>query len=98
MCRKKRGDDKASGTWGKTTPEADERDDESGETRDDGPNALRNPDRQLHLADILGEIITCFNLGIKTLYYQNFLSSENADGLQTASEHHEGCTSGACSV
>lgn len=61
-------------------------------------NALRNPDRQLHLADILGEIITCFNLGIKTLYYQNFLSSENADGLQTASEHHEGCTSGACSV
>ena len=57
-------------------------------------NALRNPDRQIHLADVLEEIIACFNLGIKTLYYQNFLSSENEDGLRD----EEGCASGACTV
>lgn len=56
-------------------------------------NALRSPDRQLHLGDVLREIIECFNLGIKTLYYQNFLSTENADGLR-----EEGCAGGACTV
>lgn len=57
-------------------------------------NALRYPDHQLPLADVIGELITCFQLGIKTLYYQNFLSVENADALQG----EEGCASGACTV
>lgn len=56
-------------------------------------NALRSPDRHLHLSDVLAEIIECFNLGIKTLYYQNFLSAENSDGLR-----EEGCAGGACTV
>ena len=44
---------------------------------------------KINVAVILDEIIACFNLGIKTLYYQNF---------NTQGEKNDGCENGACSV
>lgn len=43
---------------------------------------------------LIKEFLEAFNLGLKTLYYQNFRSTTEGDGLDT----HQGCESGACSV
>ena len=58
-------------------------------------NVLNDERKQVSINQILEELILCFNAGIKTLYYQNFLSVDNADGL---SEKETGCSSGGCQV
>lgn len=42
------------------------------------------------------EFITAYKYGLKTMYYQNFRSDEDVDGL--AEEKTEGCGSGGCVV
>lgn len=44
---------------------------------------------KVNIKVLIEELITCFNLGIKTLYYQNF---------NTQGEKKDGCESGSCSV
>lgn len=58
-------------------------------------NALKEPDKKLKLPKVLEEILTANKVGLKTIYYQNFLSVDNEDGL---SEKSKGCGSGGCSV
>lgn len=50
--------------------------------------------RKVKIQEIIEELIECFNLGIKTLYYQNFRTTDDIDGLS----EQVGCESGGCSV
>ena len=50
--------------------------------------------KKVKIQTLIEELIECFNLGIKTLYYQNFRSTDDIDGLQ----EQVGCESGGCSV
>ena len=50
--------------------------------------------KKVKIQTLLEELIECFNLGIKTLYYQNFRSTDDIDGLND----QVGCESGGCSV
>ena len=59
-------------------------------------NALKNRNNQIELKDVLKEIITLTKLGTKTLYYQNFLSDNNKDGLNL--DEKPKCGSGGCEV
>lgn len=47
--------------------------------------------KQIDIEQIISELVLSFNLGIKTWYYANFRTSDDADGIQ-------GCSSGGCSV
>lgn len=58
-------------------------------------NALLEQDKKLKFPKVLEEILYANKVGLKTLYYQNFLSTDNEDGL---SEKEIGCSSGGCSV
>lgn len=60
-------------------------------------NLFKYKDKMVPMKDALGEILTAFNCGLKTLYYQNFLSNDESDGVQE-SEEKSGCSGGACSV
>lgn len=60
-------------------------------------NLFKYKDKMIPMKDALGEILTAFNCGLKTLYYQNFLSNDESDGIQE-SEEKSGCSGGACSV
>ena len=59
-------------------------------------NVLRYKDNIVPLTEIIKEILTANKYGLKTLYYQNFLSIENKDGI--SDEKQEGCGSGGCVV
>ena len=59
-------------------------------------NVLRYKDNTVPLTEIIKEILTANKYGLKTLYYQNFLSIENKDGI--SDEKQEGCGSGGCVV
>ncbi len=41
------------------------------------------------------EMITAYKYGLKTMYYQNFRSTDDIDGLD---EEKTGCASGGCVV
>ena len=59
-------------------------------------NVLKYKDNIVPLSEIIKEILTANKYGLKTLYYQNFLSIENKDGI--SDEKQEGCGSGGCVV
>lgn len=59
-------------------------------------NILRYKDKKLPINDAIKEILMANNSGLKSLYYQNFLSVDNEDGL--SEEKEQGCSSGGCSV
>lgn len=59
-------------------------------------NVLKYKDNIVPLTEIIKEILTANKYGLKTLYYQNFLSIENKDGI--SDEKQEGCGSGGCVV
>lgn len=59
-------------------------------------NVLKYKDNTVPLTEIIKEILTANKYGLKTLYYQNFLSIENKDGI--SDEKQEGCGSGGCVV
>ena len=59
-------------------------------------NVLKYKDNIVSLSEIIKEILTANKYGLKTLYYQNFLSIENKDGI--SDEKQEGCGSGGCVV
>ena len=59
-------------------------------------NTIKKPNKQVPLSEVLEEILTANKVGLKTLYYQNFLNSDDEDGLKESSS--EGCGSGGCSV
>lgn len=59
-------------------------------------NILRYKDKKLPINDAIKEILIANNSGLKSLYYQNFLSVDNEDGL--SEEKEQGCSSGGCSV
>ena len=59
-------------------------------------NTIKKPNKQVPLSEVLEEILTANKVGLKTLYYQNFLNSDDEDGLKESS--NEGCASGGCSV
>lgn len=59
-------------------------------------NVLKYKDNIVPLTEIIKEILTANKYGLKTLYYQNFLSIENKDGI--SDEKQEGCDSGGCVV
>lgn len=50
--------------------------------------------KKVNIEDVIEEFIECFNLGVKSLYYANFRTTDDADGDQVT----EGCGSGGCSV
>ncbi|EAJ2917439.1 ribonucleotide-diphosphate reductase subunit alpha, partial [Campylobacter coli] len=50
--------------------------------------------KKVNIEDVIEEFIECFNLGVKSLYYANFRTTDDADGDQVI----EGCGSGGCSV
>ena len=50
--------------------------------------------KKVNIEDVIEEFIECFNLGVKSLYYANFRTTDDADGDQV----NEGCGSGGCSV
>lgn len=52
---------------------------------------------QVKIEDIINELILSINLGIKTWYYANFRTSDDADG-RVSSCTPSGCESGACEV
>lgn len=58
-------------------------------------NTTNNKENLIKIETLLKELILCFNFGLKTIYYQNFRTNEDIDGLQ---ESQEGCSSGGCSV
>lgn len=59
-------------------------------------NVLKYKNNIVPLSEIIKEILTANKYGLKTLYYQNFLSIENKDGI--SDEKQEGCGSGGCVV
>lgn len=59
-------------------------------------NALIFSDKKLPIDLLIKEILTANKVGLKSLYYQNFLSVDNEDGLKESKS--EGCGSGGCSV
>lgn len=59
-------------------------------------NTIKKPNKQVPLSEVLEEILTANKVGLKTLYYQNFLNSDDEDGLKESKQ--EGCASGGCSV
>lgn len=59
-------------------------------------NILRYKNKKLPINDAIKEILMANNSGLKSLYYQNFLSVDNEDGL--SEEKEQGCSSGGCSV
>jgi ribonucleoside-diphosphate reductase subunit alpha len=59
-------------------------------------NSLKNENNQVPLSEVLKEILTANKVGLKSLYYQNFLNSDDEDGLKESKQ--EGCSSGGCSV
>ena len=59
-------------------------------------NTVKKPNKQVPLNEVLEEILTANKVGLKTLYYQNFLNSDDEDGLKESKQ--EGCGSGGCSV
>nr|DAU90646.1 MAG TPA: ribonucleoside-diphosphate reductase subunit alpha [Caudoviricetes sp.] len=59
-------------------------------------NTIKKPNKQVPLNEVLEEILTANKVGLKTLYYQNFLNSDDEDGLKES--NNEGCASGGCSV
>lgn len=52
--------------------------------------------KQIKIEEILEELIFSFNAGIKTWYYANFRTSDDADGVDSADGSK--CASGACEV
>lgn len=59
-------------------------------------NALKYEDKKIPISELIKEIVLANQYGLKSLYYQNFLSTDNKDGLSEDSK--EGCSSGGCSV
>lgn len=59
-------------------------------------NSLKNENNQVPLSEVLEEILIANKVGLKSLYYQNFLNSDDEDGLKESKT--EGCGSGGCSV
>lgn len=59
-------------------------------------NALKYEDKKIPIFELIKEIVLANQYGLKSLYYQNFLSTDNKDGLSEDSK--EGCSSGGCSV
>lgn len=59
-------------------------------------NALKYQDKKIPISELIKEIVLANQYGLKSLYYQNFLSTDNKDGLSEDSK--EGCSSGGCSV
>ena len=59
-------------------------------------NALKYEDKKIPISELIKEIVLANQYGLKSLYYQNFLSTDNKDGLYEDSK--EGCSSGGCSV
>ena len=59
-------------------------------------NSLKNENNQVPLSEVLEEILIANKVGLKSLYYQNFLNSDDEDGLKESKQ--EGCSSGGCSV
>lgn len=53
-------------------------------------------DNKINISEIIDELIFCFNNNIKSLYYQNFRSTENSDGV--SEEDKTKCGSGGCEV
>lgn len=59
-------------------------------------NALKYEDKKIPISELIKEIVLANQYGLKSLYYQNFLSTDNKDGL--SEDNKEGCSSGGCSV
>ena len=58
-------------------------------------NVLKNENKQLNPQDLIKELLILNKYGLKTLYYQNFLSVENEDGIEIEENK---CASGGCEV
>ena len=58
-------------------------------------NTLNSKSDKIEISQLLDEIVTAFNNGIKAFYYANFRTSNQADG---EAEKTDGCAGGGCSV
>ena len=58
-------------------------------------NLLKYPDQKVPMQVLFDELYTHYRYGLKTTYYQNFRTTNDADGLE---EEQVGCGSGGCIV
>lgn len=59
-------------------------------------NLLKYPDSKVPFDVLMEEFLTAYKYGLKTMYYQNFRTSDDEDGI--SEEEPQGCESGGCSV
>lgn len=58
-------------------------------------NLMKYPNGKVPLEILEREFVTAYKYGLKTMYYQNFRSTDESDGLE---EEKTGCASGGCVV
>jgi ribonucleoside-diphosphate reductase alpha chain len=57
---------------------------------------MKYPDKKVPLKVLIQETLTARLYGLKTLYYQNTRSTDQADGLEEVED--DGCAGGGCKI